>query len=109
MAGLRIAKEQQDGAVVVTVAGELDISNAAELEAEVHDLAGDSRLVIDLSDLEFVDSTGLRTLVLRAKAAARGCSFVCPADNRAVQRLLEFFGVPDAYPIHGTRAEAGLT
>jgi len=107
--GLVVSKERHPDALVVSVSGELDISTATQLELEVRDLGDGSRLVLDLTELEFVDSTGLRTLVLTARAAANGCAFVCPSDNHAVQRLLEFFGVPDAYEVHETRAEAGLT
>lgn len=109
MPGLTISTERLPDALVVAVSGELDISTARELEARVADVANGEPLVIDLSDLEFVDSTGLRTLVLAAKASAKGCAFVCPDHNVVVQRMLVFFGVPEAYPVHGTRAEAGLT
>lgn len=109
MPGLTISTERRPDALVVAVGGELDISTAKQLEEEVADVVNGAPLVLDLSDLEFVDSTGLRTLVLTAKAAAKGCAFVCPEHNVVVQRMLDFFGVPDAYPVHTTRAEAGLT
>lgn len=109
MPGLTISTERRTDALVVAVSGELDISTARQLEEELADATNGSLLVLDLSGLEFVDSTGLRTLVVGAKAAAKGCTFVCPEHNTVVQRMLDFFGVPDAYPVHTTRAEAGLT
>ena len=109
MPGLTISTERHPAALVVAVSGELDISTAKQLQDELADVTNGAPLVLDLSDLEFVDSTGLRTLVVGAKASAKGCAFVCPEHNTVVQRMLDFFGVPDAYPVHTTRAEAGLT
>lgn len=108
MSGLTVSKERHGDALVVSIAGELDISNAPQLAAEVDGVADGSALVLDLTELEFVDSTGLRTLVVAARAAPHGCAFVCPEDNAPVQRLIEIFGVAEAFPVHGTRAEAGL-
>ena len=65
MAILHFDTERKDGRVTVSLRGELDISSAptlddalAELEAEAPEL-----IVVDLRGLEFMDSTGLRTLV----------------------------------------------
>lgn len=107
MSGLGVVQERQQDALVVVVQGELDISTGPRFEQEASDLDG-SRIVLDLALLEFVDSSGLRLIVGVAKRVGDGFAIVCPPDNHPVRRMLEFFGVHEAYPIHGTREEAGL-
>lgn len=108
MADVTVEQQREDNVVLAVVRGELDISTAPRLEEDLGDVAS-SRLVLDLSDLEFVDSTGLRTIVVVGKRASGGFAIVCPEENHVVQRMLDFFGIPSAWPVHGTREEAGLT
>jgi anti-sigma B factor antagonist len=65
MALLEVNTERSDTTVRVALAGELDISSAATLEEALGGVEEGSPplLVIDLRGLEFMDSTGLRTLV----------------------------------------------
>jgi len=71
--------------------GELDISTAPRLEDELKriEASGPAILALDLSKLDFMDSTGLR-LVLSADARAReaGRRFVLVRGNEMVQRVL---------------------
>jgi anti-sigma B factor antagonist len=62
---LRLARQDSGDSVTLDVSGEVDMSNAAELEAALDDAveAAGPRLVVDLRGLEFIDSTGLRSLV----------------------------------------------
>ena len=61
----------------LAVAGELDASNAPELRAEMFAAGTDwARLVIDLTDLTFIDSVGLSILVA-AKKLSREKGFDC--------------------------------
>jgi anti-sigma B factor antagonist len=92
MRSLDLTTEQHPGQTRVVLAGELDIANAEGLDkalAAVEDnLSG--TLVLDLRRLEFIDSTGLRTLIAadeRARSAGRRLAVV-RAQN-AVARLLE--------------------
>jgi anti-sigma B factor antagonist len=83
-----------DGTVAVIAAtGELDLSGAAVLEAELERLDDDPELgtvVLDLSGLEFMDSSGLRLIVLadmRARDAGRRFALVRGPDT--VHRVFE--------------------
>ena len=60
--------KEQGTTVLVTLHGELDISTAARLEEDLRRIEADgpALLVIDLSGLEFMDSTGLRLLIAAA-------------------------------------------
>jgi anti-anti-sigma factor len=62
---LKITVEHRGEAVVVVLAGELDVKGAPELNEALAGIeaASPSVLVLDLGDLEFIDSTGLRTIL----------------------------------------------
>jgi anti-anti-sigma factor len=84
----------RDGTVAVIVAtGELDISGAAVLEAELDRLAAEPGLgtvVLDMRSLEFMDSSGLRLVVLadmRAREAGR--RFALVRGSETVHRVFE--------------------
>ena len=76
----------------VALAGELDLQTADVLEHEVANLraAGHDRIVIDLSRIEFIDSTGLRALIELHKSAEReGRHIALVRGPRPVQRIFE--------------------
>ena len=81
------------GDALISLTGELDLSATAPLEEEVERLASEDgvrRVVLDLRELEFMDSTGLRMVALaerRLRAAERELVLVRGAD--AVQRVFE--------------------
>ena len=84
----------RNGTVAVIVAtGELDLSGAAVLEAELERVAEDPELgaiVLDLSELEFMDSSGLRLIVLadmRSREAGRRFSLIRGPET--VHRVFE--------------------
>jgi anti-sigma B factor antagonist len=78
---------------VITATGELDLSGAAVLEAELERLAAEPELgtvVLDLRGLEFMDSSGLRLVVqadMRAREAGR--RFVLVKGTETVHRVFE--------------------
>ena len=64
MLGVRVKKSELKN--TVTVAGELDIANVCQFEGYFANLwqePGQKALEIDLTDLEFIDSTGVRSLM----------------------------------------------
>ena len=78
---------QEPEACVLIVRGELEIANAdAFADAGVRLASSGQRLVIDLTDVTFVDSTGLRAL-LRIHAAAGPC-LALRRPSAPVRRLL---------------------
>jgi anti-sigma B factor antagonist len=98
-------------AAVVALSGELDVAGAALLENELERVAADhevSGLVLDLSDLEFMDSTGLRLMVLaddRARQAGQTLSLVRGRPD--VQRVFEITRMTDRLNFVDSAAEAG--
>ena len=90
-----VSVEERDPArFVVTVAGELDLSQAEELGARLDALIKPGGIVaLDVAGLTFMDSTGLRVLLqATAHAAARGAGFRLVAPQAAVLRVLELSG-----------------
>lgn len=76
--------------VVLSLRGELDISSAPRVEKELSRLEapGPATLVFDLTELEFMDSTGLRIVVSGdARARQRGGRFAVVRGPEAVQRI----------------------
>jgi len=101
---------QRDNVVVAGVTGEIDVSNAAELEravsAEVaRETAG---LVMDLGGLEFMDSSGIHMLFHLARRLQRrglGFALVLPEDSTP-RRVLELSGPHPRGWIHPTEEAA---
>jgi anti-anti-sigma factor len=62
---LQVKVREEDGVVSVAVAGELDLATARRLESTIRgaEMARPLLLIIDLSQLRFIDSTGLRTII----------------------------------------------
>jgi anti-anti-sigma factor len=87
----------QDHAVVIGVRGELDLASSPALEQELEGSAAQAPLVIvDLRELEFMDSTGLSVLVrAHQRAVEKGQRFAVVRGSQQVQRLLSLTGVAE--------------
>jgi anti-anti-sigma factor len=101
---------QRDGVVVAGVTGEVDVSNAAQLEQAVaaelsHETLG---LVMDLGGLEFMDSSGVHLLFHLARRLERrglGFALVLPPDS-IPRRVLELSGPRTGRWMHATEEAA---
>lgn len=71
---MEIAVETRDGATIVTPRGRLDLLSAADVKARLSQAVADGgkRLVVDLGEVSFVDSSGLGALIGGLKAARQG-------------------------------------
>jgi anti-sigma B factor antagonist len=87
-----------DQAVVIGVRGELDLASSPALEHELEHgtAAGAPLIIVDLRELEFMDSTGLSVLVrAHQRATEKGQEFAVVRGPQQVQRLLSLTGVAD--------------
>lgn len=96
--------------VVVALVGELDISSAPRVEKElgIVEAAAPATIVLDLSQLEFMDSTGLRIVVSGdARARQRGGRFVVVRGPEPVQRIFRITRLDDRLDLVGGLDEVG--
>lgn len=107
---LAIESRPLRGAPCVALRGEVDVAEVARLERALDAAIAESAgaFLIDVCELEFLDSSGIRTL-LRARALLgredRPLALVCPPG--VVRRALDVAGVRDLFTIYATRADAG--
>jgi len=85
-------------AVRVRPVGELDLATVPVVDAQLAELwaVGFTRIVLDLHEVSFLDSTGLRLLMSwQQRSSADGVGFAVIPGPPAVQRVLELAGVAD--------------
>jgi len=84
-----------DGSVRISAHGELDLATASALDAALRECSREAptRLVVDLSDVPFIDAAGLRVLIAarRRQDEASG-ELVIASPSRQVARLLQIAG-----------------
>jgi anti-anti-sigma factor len=93
--------------LVVAAAGEIDIASAGELREALAGAvsSGAAEIWLDLSDVEFMDSTGVTAIVdARGNLDGRRFALICP--DGPVRRVIEIAGIDHAIAIHASRAEA---
>jgi anti-anti-sigma factor len=102
---LTVAVHEQDGRTVLTASGEVDLLTAATLERPLEDaLTAREPLLLDLSGVSFIDSTGLRLLLEARNRAARpgaGGLALRLGDGGRVRRLLDLTGVLGLFTLEG--------
>ena len=100
----------ENGIRSVRIVGELDAATVPELSETLKGLvdADPDKIMVDLTDCEFIDSTGLAALVHSRSAVvddADGRFVICCAEEQ-VDRLLEITGLREAFGVLGTREDA---
>lgn len=106
---LRVEVAQHGPTAVFTPAGELD-HHTADLLSEPMGAAiesGTRRLVVDCSQLEFCDSTGLNVLLsARLRVEAEGGAVHLAAMRPTVARVLEITGADAVFTVHESLGQA---
>jgi anti-sigma B factor antagonist len=95
---LRIDVRHEPDRIILDLNGELDVASAPLLQSAIEnaDLDTTAMIVFDLQQLGFIDSTGLRVILLvRDRAQAHGQEFAVTPGSPQVQRLLSVTGVGD--------------
>jgi anti-anti-sigma factor len=80
----------------VRLVGELDASNAEELLDTLQALDGEGDLVLNLAELTFIDSMGLRSLLRVATGLDNTGKLLLESPQRAVARSIELVGLEQA-------------
>jgi anti-anti-sigma factor len=99
---LVVRTDKQPGAHTIALCGELDLANSATAEAELKaslESAG-TEVVVDMRELEFIDSTGIALLVaaLGHNGDEARVRFI-PSDFPAVARVLDLTGLAERLPL----------
>ncbi len=102
-ASFSVEVRRLDGRVLVEVKGELDVYSSPHLRSTLLDLIdgqGNLALVIDLMELQFIDSTGLGVLVTALRRSrVHGGDVVLRHPSRATLRLLQVTGLDRVFTI----------
>jgi anti-sigma B factor antagonist len=96
--------DQQDGSVVVSLAGELDLYNAPQLRTALlaECAAAPQLLVVDLSEVDFIDSTALGVLIEARRRLGRTDAFRLAAPGLETRRALRISGLDRHFAVHDT-------
>jgi anti-sigma B factor antagonist len=105
---LEIPDPDVDGWTVVRASGEIDVATAPELRERLTELidAGTTRLIVDLEDVDFIDSTGLGVLVgsaRRARETGGDVRLVC--TNPRILKVFQATGLHEVFAIGSTLDE----
>jgi anti-sigma B factor antagonist len=100
-----------DDVFVVRVAGEVDMSHEEELRGELRNaVASDSSgIVVDLTECEFIDSSGVRALLLSREAqnSDEGAEHLAvAASSEQILRILSVMGIDRVIPVRPSVEEA---
>jgi len=106
---LEISVERHDDYVLCRPAGELDAYTVAQFREALTELAEESYVLVDLSDVPFMASAGLGALIGGIRRARENDGDVAVACNRpALTRLLHTTGFDRIVPVRETVEEAVL-
>lgn len=102
----------ENGAPLLAVSGELDLASTPRLEEELQRVreSAPALIIIDLRQLEFMDSTGLSVLIrAHQQAAQNGYKLGIVNGSRQIRRLLTLTGVADRLTIVERPEDLGQT
>jgi len=93
---MQITKTQDGGSLTVALRGRLDTTTAPQLEAELkRGLTGITSLTLDLAELEYLSSAGLRVILSAQKVMNRQGGMVVKNANATILEIFEITGFSD--------------
>ncbi|OGW82928.1 MAG: hypothetical protein A3C47_06485 [Omnitrophica bacterium RIFCSPHIGHO2_02_FULL_51_18] len=97
---------EQDGVTILQVTGEINISTSPDLRKVFEKNAG-KKLVVDLAKVNYIDSSGLATLVeMLKKMKSQGGSLGLAGMSEKVKSLFEITKLDKLFLVYNTQAEA---
>jgi anti-anti-sigma factor len=108
VAELRLSMEPQDASVVVAVRGELDVVTSQQFDDYLSDAsAGRDRVVLDLSGVDFMDTTALAVIVSHwRRQVEAGGKFLLAGARYRYTKALWITGLADRLPLYDSVDEA---
>lgn len=106
--GFFIDVDQTADVTVLTIRGELDLATAPRVAGQCSELAerGQTKVVVDASEITFIDATGIRALTEGRSAILEHGSSCCLVPSRQVLRLLDLLDLHALFPSYPSTAEA---
>ena len=103
-----LSVESKHGIAIVQLAGELDLYNAPDVRTALQEATADGpeRVVVDLSEVEFIDSTALGVLIEARSRFADRKAFLLAAPGLETRRALEISGLDRHFAVHQSVDEA---
>jgi anti-sigma B factor antagonist len=100
--------ERNDGAVIVKLGGELDLYNAHVVRDALLEACAEApdRLVVDLSEVKFIDSTALGVLIEARTRMPNRRAFLLAAPGLETKRALEISGLDRHFSVHASLEDA---
>jgi len=99
---MEISKQELDGGIVkLTLNGDLDVDGSAAVDAQISGFIEQfDRIIVDLKNVDFLASAGIRVLVKSAKAvAAKGGKLAIAHPNDAARRVMWTTGLEKIVPV----------
>jgi anti-sigma B factor antagonist len=107
---LEVTRADRDGVPVVRPVGEVDVATTPALRAELTSIPEDTaKVVVDLSEVTFLDSTGLGVLIAamkRLRDSATGGRLDLVVTRPHIHKVLEVTGLTTVFGIYATLDEA---
>jgi anti-sigma B factor antagonist len=102
-------RQLENGAAIVGLTGEVDVYTSPRLKQEIVDLLnqGYTKIIVDTTKVEYLDSTGLGVLIgglKRARERDGDLRLIC--DSPRILRIFEITGLTKIFDIHRSEAEA---
>ncbi|MBV8259337.1 MAG: STAS domain-containing protein [Actinobacteria bacterium] len=103
-----VSVDRVDAAVVVRLGGELDLYNADQVRAALLEACAEEpeRLVVDLAQVQFIDSTALGVLIEARSKLANRRGFMLAGTRLATRRALEVSGLDRHFALHDSADDA---
>ena len=99
----------EDGLHIIALSGEIDLAHSPELRAilDAHAKAKRPALLLDFTTVDYIDSSGLATLVEYVqKSAAFGGKFALGGVNARVKTILDLVRLGEVFAVHSNVADA---
>ena len=97
---MNIKTTKENNITTIAIDGRLDTLTSPELNEKINELAPDSdRIILDLTQLEYISSAGIRSIVSAYKLMADKGGFAVKAPNENVMEIITLTGISEVIEI----------
>ena len=92
---MTIEKKMENGKMILKISGRLDTQTAPELEKTMEDMEDCKELILDMAELEYISSAGLRVILKAQKLMNTKGGMKLTGVNESVMEVFEITGFSD--------------